>query len=166
MDFPQPRSSGREAVLALQHIFRVARAMGINPSTGFEGGIAYIVDEKDVQIVAETWKAAFEEPPELLLAVVKGLPRGAKVEWHIIRCQKPDDDDDSTRTKFRMVYSETMARATFSDFGPGLLCFVLGEYIALQRSGAAIQWIPSQAIYSVSRQEIQQHRSCIIILAD
>ena len=37
MEFPSPQSTAMEAVISLQHIFRVARAVNVDPLIGLEG---------------------------------------------------------------------------------------------------------------------------------
>jgi hypothetical protein len=53
----------------------------------FEGVIAYIVDRNDVDVVADVWNRFCKNSKELAIAVVDELPRGARVEWHVIRCR-------------------------------------------------------------------------------
>jgi hypothetical protein len=167
MELPIPRSIAMEAVISLQHIFRVARAVNIDPLTGVECAVAYVVEETDLNIVAETWKRAFEEAPELAVVLVDGLPRGAKVEWHLIRCQKSSDEAGEAR--FRMLFEEHRVPSTISDIRGelGLLCMIFGshEINTSTYTNIAIQTIPSRAVYSVNN-GIKRHKSCTIILAE
>src|SRR5256885_556908 len=95
MEFPLPRSTEMEAVLSLQYIFRVARAVGVDTVMGIECAVIYIVEEGDAETVAETWRGAFEDlVPSLAIVVVEGLPRGARVEWHVIRCRKSGEEEE------------------------------------------------------------------------
>lgn len=170
MEFPVPRSTAMEAVISLQHIFRVARAVKVDPQTGIEGAVVYIVEEGDVQIVAETWRNSFESAPELAVVLVEGLPRDARVEWHVIRCQK--SSDDISNSKFRMAFDEHKLFTIMSDLcsESGMLCISYGsqDMTSKLRSwhpNIAFQTIPSKAVYSVNN-EIERHRSCTIILSE
>ena len=126
MEFPSPPSTGMEAVLSLQHIFRVARAVNVDPLIGIEGGVVYIVDERDALIVARTWDMAFDGPPRLGIVVVNGLPRGARVEWHILRCQKSAEDAIPPVT--RVVFDDE-AEGVLHEFSgeQGVLCMIFGK---------------------------------------
>jgi hypothetical protein len=163
-----------EAVLSLQHIFRVARAVGIDPARGIECAVVYIVDEGDVEIVAETWngEGIFEDVPPLAIVVVDGLPRGAKVEWHVIRCRKFGEEEER-EVKSRMAFEQHEVITAINEFqgDHGVLCMIFGSsqhHKALQSryTNLAIQIIPSRAIYSMSNNKITQQSSCTIILAD
>src|SRR5271170_1199651 len=171
MEFPVPRSTAEEAVLSLQHIFRVAKAVRVDPESGIEGAVVYIVDEGDVNIVAETWGSAFEEAPELAVVVVKGLPRGARVEWHVIRCQKTTEEDTPPRS--RMAFEEHEMMTAISDLrgAHDVLCMSFGSTTFLQSMRSrypnmAVQVIPSTAIYSVSKGTIARRNACTIILSE
>lgn len=159
-----------EAVISLQHIFRVARAVNVDPLTSLEGAVAYIVEETDVQVVAETWRNAFEDVPELAIVLVDNLPRGAKVEWHVIRCQK--SSDQSTESGFQMAFEEHRVLTAVTDLRGehGVLCMTFGsqEIVAKIKSrytNVAVQTIPSKAVYSM-KDGIQQHKSFTIILSE
>jgi hypothetical protein len=171
MEFPVPRSTAEEAVLSLQHIFRVARAVRVDPESGIEGTVVYIVDEGDVNIVAETWRNAFEEASDLAVVVVKGLPRGARVEWHVIRCQKITEED--TPPRLRMAFEEHEMMTAISDLrgAHDVLCMSFGSTTFLQSTRSrypnmAVQVIPSTAIYSVSKGTIARRNACTIILSE
>ena len=171
MEFPVPRSTAQEAVLSLQHIFRVARAVRVDPERGIEGAVVYIVDERDVKIVAETWTSAFEEAPQLAIVVVKGLPRGARVEWHVIRCQKTTEENVPPR--LRMAFEEhEMVRAIGDLQGDhGVLCMSFGcskfpSSVQSRYPNTAVQTIPSAAIYSVSKGTPARRNACTIILSE
>ena len=170
MEFPSPQSTAMEAVISLQHIFRVARAVNVNPSTGFEGAVVYIVQEEDVQVVAETWKNSFEDAPQLAIVLVDGLPRGARVEWHVIRCQK--SSDEVSKPRVRMAVEEHQVSTAINELRGehGVLCMVFGSQeiiprITLRYKDVAVQTIPSRAVYSVTN-GIVQHKSCTIILSE
>lgn len=170
MEFPNPRSMAMEAVISLQHIFRVARAVSVDPLNGLEGAIAYIVDERDVQVVGETWKNAFEDAPQLTIVLVDDLPRGARVEWHVIRCQKSSDEVQNSR--FQMAFEEHQVITAIDDLrgDHGLLCMIFGSQETLPKiksryTNVAVETIPSKAIYSV-KNGIHQHKSCTIILSE
>ena len=156
-----------EAVISLQHIFRVARAVNVDPLTGLQGAVAYIIDEKDALVVAEVWRNAFEEIPELVIVVVEELPRGARVEWHIIRCQKTSDDGG--KSTLRIAYEDgEVTNDLRGEFG--VLCMVFGSQDSIQRiksryTNIAIQAISSRAVYSV-KNGLQQHSSCTIIFSE
>jgi len=157
--------------LSLQHIFRVARAVRVDPERGIEGAVVYIVDERDVKIVAETWTSAFEEAPQLAIVVVKGLPRGARVEWHVIRCQKTTEENVPPR--LRMAFEEHEIMTAISDLrrAHDVLCMSFGSTKFLQSTRSrypnmAVQVIPSTAIYSVSKGTIARRNACTIILSE
>ena len=160
-----------EAVLSLQHIFRVARAVNVDPMSGIECAVAYIVDESDVPLVAETWRSAFEVVPSLAIVVVDGLPRGARVEWHVIRCQKSTEDEKKARSRMAFEQHEVITAINDVTHSHGGLCMIFGssEHYDSLRSrykNIAMQTIPSKAIYSTSNNEIKKHESCTVILAD
>lgn len=163
-----------EAVLALQHIFRVARAVGVDPSSGIECAVAYVVHESDVSTVAETWRGRFEMiPPSLAVVVVEGLPRGARVEWHIIRCRKTSEDEMEAK-KAHMAFEQHEVITAINEFSSayGVLCIIFGSSqernaLSSRYKSIAIQNIPSKAVYSISStNEIKEHSSCTIVLAD
>jgi hypothetical protein len=161
-----PRSTSMEAVISLQHIFRVARAVNVDPSTGLEGAVAYIVDANDVEIIAKTWNKTFDKPPPLVAVVVDGLPRGARVEWHIIRCQKSSEDGKSSR--FLMTFDESARTDILGEHG---LCMIFGSQnwahsIKSRNRDMALQTIPSKAVYRVSATGIDRHSSCTIIFSE
>jgi enamine deaminase RidA (YjgF/YER057c/UK114 family) len=170
MEFPSPQSTAMEAAISLQHIFRVARAVNVDPLIGLEGVVAYLVREEDVQIVAETWKNSFEDAPQLAIVLVDGLPRGARVEWHVIRCQK--SSDEVSRPKVQMAVEECQVVIAINALrgGHGVLCIVFGSQEMIPRitsryQDVAVQTIPSRAVYSVD-EGIVQHKSCTFILSE
>lgn len=170
MEFPSPQSTAMEAVISLQHIFRVARAVNVDPLIGLEGAVAYIVQEEDVQVVAETWKNSFEDAPQLAIVLVDGLPRGARVEWHVIRCQK--SSDESSKPRLRMEVEEHKVITAINELQSqyGVLCMVFGSQemipnIISRYKDVAIQTIPSRTVYSVNN-GIIQHKSCTFILSE
>jgi hypothetical protein len=169
MEFPEPRSTALEAVLSLQHIFRVARAVNVDPLIGFEAVVAFIVDERDVQVVAETWKLRFYgKGPVLAIIVVKGLPRDARVEWHIVRCQKSTEDERSSKTQVAFSNDEAITAIDELRDRSGL-CTIYGSGEAFQSLKArypniSFQLIPSTAVYSVI-DKVERHRSCTIIIS-
>lgn len=161
-----------EAALSLQHIFRVARAVAVNTVRGIECTVVYIVEEGDAKIVAETWRGAFEGiVPSLAIVVVDGLPRGARVEWHVIRCQKSGEEE--REVKSRMVFEQHEVITAVNDFqgDHGVLCMIFGssqhhEALKSRYQNLAIQTIPSRAVYSLSSDNLTRRTSCTIILAD
>ena len=170
MEFPNPPSIAMEAAISLQHIFRVARAVNVDPLVGLEGAVAYIVQEQDVQVVAETWKNSFEDAPQLASVLVDGLPRGARVEWHIIRCRK--SSDEVSKPRLRMEVEDHQVFTTIDELRGeyGVLCMVFGSQEMMLRitsryKDVAFQTIPSRAVYSVNN-GIVQHKSCTIILSE
>jgi len=169
MEFPEPRSTAMEAVLSLQHIFRVARAVNVDPLTGFEAVVAFIVDEGDVQVVAETWKLRFEgKGPILAIVVVKGLPRDARVEWQIVRCQKSSSEEPSPKTQVAFVDDKVITAINeLRDHSSLCTIYVSGEALQSLKSQnphISFQFIPSRAVYSVI-DKVQRHRSCKIIIS-
>lgn len=171
MEFPTPRSTLMEAVLSLQHIFRVAKAVNVDPTTGFEGAVVYIVNENDVHIVAQTWERAFDDAPGLAVVVVNELPRGARVEWHVLRCQKLSDE--TSESKFQMTFSDHQLRAAISDIrrDHGTLCMIFGSQasaplIKSKYKDVAVQMIPSNTVFSVSNGVIERQSSCTFILSE
>lgn len=170
MEFPNPKSTAMEAVISLQHIFRVARAVSVDPMSGLESTVVYIIDERDVQVVAEAWKNAFENAPELTIVLVDDLPRGARVEWHVIRCQK--SSDEARNSRIQMAFEEHQVITAINDLRGdyGILCMIFGSReilpeIKSRYTNVAVQTIPSKAIYSVNN-GIHQHKSCTIILSE
>ena len=163
-----------EAVLSLQHIFRVARAVAVDTVRGIECAIVYIVEEDDAKIVAETWRGAFGDfVPSLAIVVVDGLPRGARVEWHVIRCQKSGEEEEEKEVKSRMAFEQHEVIAAVNEFqgDHGVLCMIYGssqhhEALKSRYQNLAIQTIPSRAVYSLSSNNLTRHISCTIILAD
>lgn len=171
MEFPAPKSTAEEAVLSLQHIFRVARAVRVDPSRRIEGAVAYIVDERDVNVVAETWRSAFEEPTDLAVVLVKGLPRGARVEWHVIRCQKTTEEDVPPQLHMAFDEHEMVSAITDLRGDHGILCMSFGASKSLpsMRSrypNMAVQTIPSRGVYSVSNDAITRREACTIVLSE
>jgi hypothetical protein len=171
MDFPTPRSAKMESALSLQHIFRVARAVNVDPSTSIEGAVVYIVDENDTEIVSETWNAAFEDKPSLAIIVVDGLPRGARVEWHVIRCQKWSDEPKTA--KFRMAFDEHQVVTAITELrgNHGMLCITFGSskqnnLIRSKYANLVLQSIPTNAVFSVKGTKIERHPLCTIILTE
>ena len=166
MELPVAKNVTLELALSLQHIFRVARAVNVDPLRGIEGAVAYITEERNVNIVAEMWTRAFDElRPPLGIVLVSGLPRGATVEWHVIRCWKKTSDEDPTGG-FRMVFDDddgiSVAAAELRG-EHGVLCMRFGCPLPhkLNILGIAAQEIPSRAIYSVGKQ-ISRHTSCTV----
>jgi hypothetical protein len=160
-----------ESVLSLQHIFRVSRAVNVDPETGIEGAVVYIVDESDVEIVRETWNAAFDVTLPLAIVVVDGLPRGARVEWHVIRCQRRSED--AKQGKFRMTFEEHEVITAITEFRDtyGVLCVTFGsskQHLSIQSkyNDVVIQRIPSKAVFSILGTKVQRHPSCTIILSE
>ena len=160
-----------ESVISLQHIFRVARAVNVDPFTGIEGAVVYIVDESDTEIVFETWNAAFEDKPPLAIIVVDGLPRGARVEWHVIRCQRCSDEPKTA--KFRMAFEEHQVITAITELrdNHGVLCITFGSSkqhnsIRSKYTNLALQTIPTNAVFSVKGTKIERHPSCTIILTE
>ena len=159
-----------ESVLSLQHIFRVAKAVNVDPLIGLEGGVAYLVNEEHVKVVAETWTLAFDDPPPLTIALVDGLPRGALVEWHIIRCRKRSDVPKTT--KFSMAWTNSEISLAIHNFRGeyGVLCIVFGrlQFVREMKSRykhVAIQSIPCKGIYSTGIDGIKSRDLCTIVLA-
>ena len=170
MEFPIPQSTAMEAVISLQHIFRVAKAVNVDPLTGLECAVVYIVHEEDVQVVAETWKNSFEDAPQLAIVLVHDLPRGARVEWHVIRCQK--SSDEVSKPRLRMAVEEHQVSTAINELRSeyGVLCIVFGSPEMIPRitskyKDVAVQTIRSRAVYSVNN-GIVQHKSCTIILSE
>jgi hypothetical protein len=171
MEFPMPRSTEIESVLSLQHIFRVSRAVNVDPETGIEGAVVYIVDEGDVEIVGKTWTVAFDVAPPLAIVVVDGLPRGARVEWHVIRCQR--SSEDAKRGNFRMTFEEHEVITAINEFRDvyGVLCVTFGsskQHLSIQSkyNNVAFQRIPSNALFSISGTKVERHPSCTFILSE
>jgi hypothetical protein len=171
MEFPVPRSTAMESVLSLQHIFRVSRAVNVDPGTGIEGAVVYIVDESDVEIVGGTWNAAFDVAPPLAVVVIGGLPRGARVEWHVIRCQRTSED--AKQGNFRLTFEEHEVITAITEFRDtyGVLCVTFGsskQHLSIQSkyNNVAIQRIPSKAVFSISGIKVERHPSCTFILSE
>jgi hypothetical protein len=136
-----------------------------------EGVVVYIVDESDAEIVSETWNAAFEDRPPLAIVVVDGLPRGARVEWHVIRCQK--SSDEPTTAKFRMTFEEHQVLTGINELkdNHGVLCTTFGsskqhDSLRPKYANVALQMIPSRAVFSIKGTKIERHPSCTIILSE
>ena len=172
MEFPDYRSTAQEAVLSLQHIFQVSKAVHVDPARGIEGAVVYIVNEMDCANVAMTWQIAFADAPPLAVVLVKGLPRRARVEWHVIRCQQTTEDNVPPR-KLRMVFEEHEIATAITDLrgDHGVLCMSFGSSKAVtsMRSrdpNMAIQIIPSSAVYSVSKDGIARHDACTVVLSE
>ena len=170
MDLPGGKSAARQAVLSLQHIFRVARAVNVDPRTGIEGAVAYITDEGDVNVVAETWRRGFlsGKMPPLAIVLVTELPRGAKVEWHVLRCQRTFDGPHEG--KFRMVFDDEVAviKAGYElrDDTNDVLCMRFGTGdLNWTSSTMAFHELPSGAVYAVEEDKISRHKSCVVIQA-
>jgi len=167
MELPAAKTPTLEIALSLQHIFRVARAVNVDPLRGIEGAVAYITEEQNVNLVAETWIRAFDEvPPPLGIVLVSALPRGARVEWHVIRCWKKTSDEDSTGG-FRMVFDDDdrISVAVAELRGKhGVLCMRFGSRLSdkLNILEMAVQEIPSTAIYQAGKQ-ISRHTACTVI---
>lgn len=166
-----PRSTAMESVLSLQHIFRVSRAVNVDPETGIEGAVVYIVDEGDVEIVGKTWNAAFDLAPPLAIVVVDGLPRGARVEWHVVRCQR--SSEDAKEGKFRLTFEEHEVITAITEFRDtyGVLCLTFGsstQHLSIHSkyNDVAIQRIPSNAVFSISGTKVERHPSCTFILSE
>jgi len=165
-----PRSTLMEALISLQHIFRIAKAVNVDPSTAFEKGVVYIVDQKDRQIVADTWTNAFKDAPDLLIVLVEGLPRGAKVEWHIIRSQKTSVDLKNSKMRTALNECEVFTAIHELEGEYGVLCITFGsrkwpDPNKLQHLNVAVQRIPSKAVYLLSNKTIEGHNSCSILLS-
>ena len=156
-------------MLSFQHIFRVARAVNVDPLTAIEAAVVYITDEKDAGIVAKTWEMAFEDPPKLGIILVNNLPRGASVEWHILRCRKSGYEEEMrplTRISFDDEVNEVLHE--FSD-EMGALCMIFGNLKTSTRlqellPKVLIQKIPSRAVYSLNNGSLQKRNSCIALL--
>jgi len=168
MEFPSSPSTKMETVLSLQHIFRVARAVNVDPLAGIEGAVVYIVDERDALIVAKTWDMAFEDPPRLGIVVVNGLPRGARVEWHVLRCQKSAEDAINPVT--RVLFDDETDGVLHEFSGEqGVLCVTFGKTNQAQKiqkrlSRTVIQAIPSKIVFSTHKGTIQRRSTCIALM--
>ena len=168
MELPKAKTASLEIALSLQHIFRVARAVNVDPLRGIEAAVAYITEERSVNLVAETWIRAFDEvPPPLGIVLVSALPRGARVEWHVIRCRKKTSDEHAA-CGFRMVFDDDddgISVAVAELRGEhGVLCMRFGSPLSdkLNTLEMAVQEIPSKAIYSAGKQ-ISTHTACTVI---
>jgi enamine deaminase RidA (YjgF/YER057c/UK114 family) len=167
MALPAPKSVTLESVLSLQHIFRVARAVNVDPLQGIEGAVAYITEQGNVNVVMETWRRSFEgRPPPLAIVLVNGLPRGAALEWHVIRCRKTSDEEATGEV--RMVFDcDDAVSGAFAELRGehGVLYVRFGSLLPdkLRSDSVAVQEIPSNAVYSVGEQ-ISRHTSCTIII--
>jgi hypothetical protein len=169
MELPEAKSAAMQAVLSLQHIFRVARAVKVDPLTGIEGAAAYITDEADVNVVAETWRRAFASRPlpPLAIVLVTGLPRGAKVEWHIIRCQR---SDAPAKGKFRIIFDDERAVMVagwdLRDDESDVLCLRFGTAdMNWTSSTLAFHEVPTGAVYAVGKHKISRHKTCVVVQA-
>lgn len=153
-----------QSVLSLQHIFRAARAVKVDPLRGIRGAVAYMTKEWTVGLVAETWRRAFDEVPPLAIVVVSGLPRGARVEWHVIRCQKTSDEE--TTGGFRMIFNDDRISTAVADVRgkDGVLCMRFGSSLpdTLRKANMAVQEIPCRGVYAAG-ERISKHASCTII---
>jgi hypothetical protein len=163
MEFPEPRSAAMmEAVLSLQHIFRVAWAVNVDPLTGFETVVAFIVDEGDVEVVAETWKLKFERRRPVLAI-------DAMAERQVVRqCQKSFSGEPSLKTHLGFVDDKVITAINKLRDHSGL-CTIYGSGEALQSLksrylGISFQIIPSRAVYSII-DKVERHRSCTIIIS-
>jgi hypothetical protein len=170
MEFASTRSTALEAAASLQHIFHVGIAVGAHPIR-FEGAVAYIINEEDVEIVAETWKLAFKNPPPLAIVLVNGLPRGAVVEWHVIRGQKWSDEPKGPIVQFGRTNMEvtTIMDKLQKTTGYGVLCIVFGraDVVSQMKSrygNVAIQSIPCKRVYSCLGSRITSHDSYTILV--
>jgi hypothetical protein len=158
-----------EAVLSLRHIFRVAKAVNVDPLTSIEGAVVYITEGKDAGIVAETWRLAFQDPPKLGIVVVNGLPRGAQVEWHVLRCQKMEEEE-GRRAVTRISFDDEVDGVLNEFTGQlGALCIVFGNLRPVEGIQARLrklitQQIPSNAIYSLDGGSFRKRNSCIALI--
>ena len=145
--------------------------MRVDPATGIEGAVVYIVDEGDVTVVTEMWRNAFEKAPPFAAVLVNGLPRGARVEWHIIRCQKPTEEDAPPRLRMAFAEHEIVTAINEVRRDNGVLCISLGSdkfatQIQSRYPNVAVQTVPSTAIYSDSKSKVARHDTCVIILSE
>jgi hypothetical protein len=170
MELPEGKSATMQAVLSLQHIFRVARAVNVDPLAGIEGAVAYITTEGDVNIVAETWRRAFSSGrlPPLAIVLVTGLPRGAKVEWHIIRCQRTSEEPEEG--KFKMIFDDELAVMVagyeLRDEENDVLCLRFGTTeMNWSSSTLAFHEVPTGAVYAVTKHAISRHKTCVVAYA-
>lgn len=171
MELPSPCSTVSEAALSLQHIFRVARAVKVDPQHEIEGAVAYIVAGEDVSVIAETWKHAFEHAPPLAIVLVNGLPRGARVEWHVLRCQK--SSQEVARSALKVVFEDDqLLRAITERKGDyGVLATIFGSSSSIssiksQFRDLAVQAIPARAVYSASQGRADHKNFCAFIMSD
>lgn len=160
-----------EAVLSLQHILRVAKAVNVDLRTLTTTVVAYIADEMDRDIVAHTWhrRMTVQELDRLAIVVVKGLPRGARVEWHVLRCMK--HSDEGLNPTHGLYFDDEVD----SLYGSGLeagLCMTFGDKSVVKKIKSrhpemVVQRIPSKAVYCVGvsgKYSITKHKSCIALL--
>ena len=170
MELPSPRSTAMEAALSLQHIFRVARAVNVDPQTQIEAAVAYVTAEEDVSIVSETWKLSFEQTPPLAVVIVDGLPRTALVEWHILWCQTMSEGVKSRR--LRIVVDEDRLVTTVRECqGPyGVLAHVFGSSASISSVKSrypkmAVQTVPARMVYSASKDRIERYNFCAFVMS-
>jgi enamine deaminase RidA (YjgF/YER057c/UK114 family) len=172
MELPVPQDTAKEAALSLQHIFRVARAVKLDPLTGIEVAVVFIVDERDVSIVAETWRLRFEEVVHpLAIVLVDGLPRGARVEWHVIRCHRSSDEERRETTRIAFVDHDVITAISELRGDHEVLCSIYGsdeisQDIRKRWPNTALQTAPSRAVYSLQKANIIRHKFCAIITSE
>jgi hypothetical protein len=110
-----------------------------------------------------------DEAPTLAVVVVNGLPRGARVEWQIVQCQKSSDEEQLG--KIRVAFQDHQVITAVNDLrgDDNVLCLVYGagdfKRVRSRFPGTVFQCIPSRAVYAVTHDRLERHSSCTIIIS-
>ncbi|EEB09344.1 endoribonuclease [Schizosaccharomyces japonicus yFS275] len=88
---PFPTSIHKEAVLALQHAYRIGKVMRVK---SFAFATAFLCSSNDVeatQIVWDCFQKQFGYHCPLFTVLVEALPKGAMIEWQLLGCTEYED---------------------------------------------------------------------------